>query len=772
MAVARQIVVNPANKQQRYILYTNGFMQAVGGAIQPTPTTVDYTATWNVSNGPPLWQGIEPARAMQVTDWSVPKGYTIDTFGAVWPWGGAAAVAGAVAPATGGPEYAFGTGGGFPSPFGYVQDFMMDPAGGGTGYMLLFNGDVIAIGTGVTAVAHGPSLGNALARRMIMDWTSKRYWILDTMGRISGYNGGNSPVVTAPLVLGVYTNTFPAVLYGMQGDWNGGDFALYDVTANPKGWQVDSYGRVWNIGSAQSVFGFETSASQQWNGIGIVDDGLSANPLRLVQMTVQGRMKEFVVSTKPTVAVLEPVGVFSAQNKPWVGWQYIDREGDAQSAYEVRIANSTAYLAATTNEVQTIASTGGPTGGTFKLGFQRVSNGPVTATAAIAYNASAATVQAALEALPSIGTGGVVCTGGPIGTAGVVVTFSGAAMAGWNWPLMSLYQNALTGGTTPTITRTMTTPGVGANPASIANVFSQLGTDTTVRVRSTAELANSTAFRAFVRGTDSSALVSDWDFSQFSTAFTALNAPTITVDVLGTLAGTRINVTAATGAGLPGTARFGVQFSDDGGVTWLNVRNGDALVPSGSGAASVVDYEAPHGIARAYRAVTYVYTSATDLWQQSAWSATVNGTLGPKTQWTLTNPNDPSQGLAVRLQSFETVAGVVASKFFAVTRDDPIVMSDGKPKYPAIELNLWSLTPADRAEIEAMCNANTTLQVRNYFGESWYVRLDQEFRRTYLRAGPSKGETTPLGDAKSIRVTTQAVKRPVAGPTTGPLAES
>jgi hypothetical protein len=139
--------------------------------------------------------------------------------------------------------------------------------------------------------------------------------------------------------------------------------------------------------------------------------------------------------------------------------------------------------------------------------------------------------------------------------------------------------------------------------------------------------------------------------------------------------------------------------------------------------------------------------------------------------WALTNPFDSNQGLVARVQSFETVASVVVGKFFAAGRADPIVMSDGPPKYPGIELNLWSLSSTERIELEALCNADTVLLLRNFYGECFYIRLDNEFRRTYLRSSPLRSESTPLRDAKSIRVTTQAVKRPVAGPTSGPLVE-
>lgn len=113
-----------------------------------------------------------------------------------------------------------------------------------------------------------------------------------------------------------------------------------------------------------------------------------------------------------------------------------------------------------TDEVQTITFGGTPTGGTFKLKF-----GPFR-TAAISWSATNNTlrdnVDAALEALPNIGTGGVTTAVGTM-TAGIgtlTVTFAGAlgkkAVA-----LMTVDNNSLTG-TAPTVAVTETTPGVSA----------------------------------------------------------------------------------------------------------------------------------------------------------------------------------------------------------------------------------------------------------------------------------------------------------------------
>jgi hypothetical protein len=107
-----------------------------------------------------------------------------------------------------------------------------------------------------------------------------------------------------------------------------------------------------------------------------------------------------------------------------------------------------------TNEVQTLAITGTPTAGTFRLSFKSVT------TATIAYNATAAAVQAALEALSTIGTGNVAATGGPLPGSPVVLTFQGQ-LAGTNLPMLTVVAPAFTGGTTPAVTVTETTPGTG-----------------------------------------------------------------------------------------------------------------------------------------------------------------------------------------------------------------------------------------------------------------------------------------------------------------------
>ena len=118
------------------------------------------------------------------------------------------------------------------------------------------------------------------------------------------------------------------------------------------------------------------------------------------------------------------------------------RDGNAESPGGQAILVQTYTLATyptTTggNETQTITST--HTAGSAPWSW----NG--NATTAIAYNATAATILAALTALPGIGAGNILVTGGPLNTTPVVATFAGT-LANAPQPAITI-GSGLTGGT-------------------------------------------------------------------------------------------------------------------------------------------------------------------------------------------------------------------------------------------------------------------------------------------------------------------------------------
>lgn len=115
--------------------------------------------------------------------------------------------------------------------------------------------------------------------------------------------------------------------------------------------------------------------------------------------------------------------------------------------------------AAAVNEVQTF-DLGSATAGTFTITFDGQT------TASIARNATAATVQAALETLSNVNPGDIVVTGGAL-PAQVTLTFGGQ-YAATNVPQITITPTGLTGGTVTIAT---------ATPGSAAGVWVGAATD-------------------------------------------------------------------------------------------------------------------------------------------------------------------------------------------------------------------------------------------------------------------------------------------------------
>jgi hypothetical protein len=143
--------------------------------------------------------------------------------------------------------------------------------------------------------------------------------------------------------------------------------------------------------------------------------------------------------------------------------------GDATSLGGSRVlAEVIQAAAAATNEVQEIGMVDQPTGGTFTLTL----NSETTGT--IAYNATAATVQAAIEALATPVPGDVAVHGGPLPATPIVVEFKGA-YAGTDVAIMTANGASLTGSNTQTLTVSSVQTPTGPHHVDNVNNWS-LGT--------------------------------------------------------------------------------------------------------------------------------------------------------------------------------------------------------------------------------------------------------------------------------------------------------
>jgi hypothetical protein len=117
-----------------------------------------------------------------------------------------------------------------------------------------------------------------------------------------------------------------------------------------------------------------------------------------------------------------------------------------------------------TSEVQSLTTAGTPAGGTFKLAYEGVTSGT------IGYNAGTAAVQAALDAMNTLGTGNTLVAGSALNNAAgspTTITFQGN-LAQKNVSSLTLANNSLTGGTVPSVTIGTPTPGADATARDAA----------------------------------------------------------------------------------------------------------------------------------------------------------------------------------------------------------------------------------------------------------------------------------------------------------------
>jgi hypothetical protein len=258
-----------------------------------------------------------------------------------------------------------------------------------------------------------------------------------------------------------------------------------------------------------------------------------------------------------------------------------------------------------TSEVQTLTIGGAPTGGTFKLAFDGET------TAAITWSATNNTlrdrVDAALEALPNIGAGGVTVAVGTMtsGVGTLTITFGGN-LAKLVVPLITVANNSLVDATPPTIAVVETTPGeTGVNEVQTLTIAAgpptggtfQLEFDGETTAAITWSATNATLLAAIDAALEALSNIGAGEIACAATTLTAgIGALTITFS--GALAETDValitvadnslvgtTITAAvtdTTPGVTATARgasIGALLTDtDNGVLYINT--GTALAPA------------------------------------------------------------------------------------------------------------------------------------------------------------------------------------------------
>lgn len=339
------IKVNPSNPLQGYTLSTFGTITAFGGAVPP-PASGDAQAVKDAGNGAYAWTSgnvptfprtlIGPCRAFEVVDWVTPSGYTMTWDGEVWPWGPNADMpVGQVS-----------------DEVGYVNDagwhdLVMNPAGNGQGYVLHYDGAMVAIGgapgvptTFITTPGQAP--GSNYARRLEMQWSSKKYIIITSWGQIFAMNG--APTITSMDYPATGSGTgltngqinFPNVEM-MQ------DFKIYDW-ATGKGWALDWWGIIRALNGTPS-FPYENiikSIESKWMALAIVSSVL---PAKVICLSNIGERILVATSSAPTGVVTgpAPASTVTVTTRPGISWAYNSVSGEGQRSAKIRVFSAAQF---------------------------------------------------------------------------------------------------------------------------------------------------------------------------------------------------------------------------------------------------------------------------------------------------------------------------------------------------------------------------------------------------------------------------------------------
>lgn len=117
------------------------------------------------------------------------------------------------------------------------------------------------------------------------------------------------------------------------------------------------------------------------------------------------------------------------------------------------------------------------------------------------------------------------------------------------------------------------------------------------------ELLNVGTYRVYVRtakAVNGQPFWADYAFSQFVISFTPPSVPTMLVAWSDALGKASFTLTGTSPTGYT-SQYFDVHRSDDDGVIYSEIRNGERIIPNASHIGTVVDYEAPRGTVAYYR---------------------------------------------------------------------------------------------------------------------------------------------------------------------------
>ena len=229
---------------------------------------------------------------------------------------------------------------------------------------------------------------------------------------------------------------------------------------------------------------------------------------------------------------------------------------------------------------------------------------------------------------------------------------------------------------------------------------------------------------------------SAWAYSEFTISYTAPTIPTMLVDWDADLGKATFTLT---GAAVPGgyvSQYYDIHRSDNSGVIYAGIRNGENITPDGSYVGTAVDYEAPRDVTAYYRCRS-VAVDSNDQEFPSAWGTVQQVLITNDDTWWLKVIEDPdlNQGSIRVLAQLDTIIEEPNTVFRPLGATKPIVVAGPLQGEDGI-YQIKTITEAEWDDLYPVITHQGTLLVQDPFGNQKYIRITS---RTWSAESKSDG---------------------------------
>lgn len=244
-------------------------------------------------------------------------------------------------------------------------------------------------------------------------------------------------------------------------------------------------------------------------------------------------------------------------------------------------------------------------------------------------------------------------------------------------------------------------------------------------------------YRAYVRVAKSingSPFWSDWAYSQFTISYTAPTVPTMVVSWSDSLGRASFTLTGTAPTGYT-SQYFDIHRSDNAGVIYQGIRDGENLIPNGSYIATAQDYEAPRDTTVFYRCRSVGVDSNSNEFP-SAWGTVQQVLITNDDTWWFKCIDDPTlnQGDVRVLKQINVKVIEPNTVFRPLGSDRPIVVS-GPIQGEDGGYNIKTVTEAEWDAIQPLIVHQGTLLVQDPYGNQKYIRIVNREYQAETQAG-------------------------------------